>query len=196
MTMPSSNARRGYALALLVVALFSMSIFAVWPHIQANRLSDKLSDIRGNLAGSAIVMAERFDLASRNNLPARTNQKSVFLLLGTTTGTAGAYLQKLVLKHVAQSRGVVSQVHVLPAITKNDLMAIPISLNLTTNTKGLRDIIFDLETNEPLLFIQDLVIRPVSNEQSFPDQATSKKGRLSLLVSMKIIGYMRKGGRL
>ena len=196
MTVRSAYSRRFYALALLALALIAMVVLALWPNIAGNQLHNRLGHMQAQLSGFDIVMAEGEDLASWNNRLVQSRKKSGLLLAGATTGIAGAKLQELLLKHVLQNGGVVRLVQVLPPVLENELVRIPVSLNLVTDTKGLRDIIFDLETNEPLLFVEDLVINRQVSLRSGRDGTVQREGRLKLLVSMKVIGYVKRGSRI
>ena len=191
MTARSPFSQGFYALALLAFALVGMVTLALWPNMAANQLHDRLGDMQAQLSGFDFVMAEGEDLASWNNRLVQSSKKSGLLLAGATTGIAGAKLQEILLKYVAQNGGVVRLVQVLPPVQANELVSIPVSLNLITDTKGLRDIIFDLETNQPLLFVEDLAISRQLSLPSGRDGTVRRQGRLKLLVSMKVIGYVK-----
>ena len=196
MTAWPRNIQRIFAFALLAVAVALMCVFALWPHISSNALQTRLSAIDAQLKDYEIVMAEGEDLLSWNNLLAKSNNKSGLLLSGATTSVAGANLQQLVLKLVTRNGGVVSQVQVLEPAPEFELIRVPVSLDLTTGTKGLREIIFDLETNSSLLFIRGLVINPAKHDRAAGQKIEQRRGRVSLKISMRIFGYIRKGSNI
>ena len=184
------------AVGLLVLAFIIMTMLAIWPVTKGEKIRQKLTVIQAGLADFDAVLMDGKKLANSNNLLAKSNGKMELLLSGATEGVAGANLQKHILDYVTKNGGVVSQVQVLPSIPDEQLTRIPVSIDFVTGTKGLRDIIFDLETNEPMLFIKDLEINLLPMERADNNNDNRGRKKMSLEVSMKVVGYAKKGPRI
>ena len=192
MTAQSKPIKGLSALALLLALLAVMGAFAIWPHLRANSLQAKMDALAHRYYQLETLAARGTDENQREKLLSSPTGNLKLLLSGSKTGIAGANLQKLILDYVSRNGGHVSRVLVLPPVTDRDLVEVSISLNITGNTKGLRDIVFDIETSEPLLFIEELVVRP----ERIGGDGGQYDGALTLNASMKIVGYLRKGSKL
>ena len=174
-----------FALSLLVLVTLIAGFVAFWPFKEAGRLQSRLNQLHGQMKDANITYATGLNLDDLNRRLLNANKTSDLLLSDVTEGVAGAHLQKLILTHIKNNGGVVSQIQVLLPEEDNNLIKIPISLNLTVGTKGLRDIIFDLETSAPLLFVEGLSIRQ-------EERVEIQKGELKLQVVMKLAGYLKR----
>ncbi len=74
-------------------------------------------------------------------------------------------MNELVLAH----GGTASSFQILPPETEGTLVRIPMSLSINVDIDGLRDIVYGIETGTPLVFIDDVAIKPKSDTTQNPD---------------------------
>jgi general secretion pathway protein M len=129
--------------------------------VRAGWLDETIAHNQAELAVLRKALAREGALRKENSeLLAAGEAASRLLLPGETTGIAGANLQKLVSALVAQHGGTASSLQILPPSEDGNLMRIPMSLSISVDIDGLRSIIHGLEAGMPLIFVDDIAIRP------------------------------------
>jgi len=116
------------------------------------------------------------------------DQQALYIT-GGTDALAAADLQDRVKAAVQGEQGTLRSVQVLPAQDEDAFRRIGIRAQLLVTTAALGRILYQLETSEPMLFVDNLDIqnRPVrvANGETAPDAV--------LVVSLDIIGYLQPG---
>ena len=144
---------------------------------------DELLVLRKQIAREAELRKENGELA------AVSADASLLLLEGETTGIAGANLQKIISGLVLANGGTASSMQILPPKEDGNLERIPMSLQISVNIDGLRDILHSLETGTPLIFIDDITI---SKPDTF--RAGDPHTLEPLDVNLQVSGYASKNG--
>lgn len=178
------NNQRFTCVVILIVAVLAMTFAAVAPHVGAYITyrnivinSDALLKLQG-LTGNA------GHLKRENNELHASNDHLKLLLLGDTTGIAGAELQRLLLNRLARHNGRATTFQVQSPKAEKNLTRISIALAFRIDIKGLRNLLLDLETSTPLLFVTSLSTQPVETVNS-----RSSRSRM-LDVTIQVSGYL------
>ncbi len=109
---------------------------------------------------------------------------------------AAASMQDRVKRVVTKSGGTLTSVQVLPVEDDNGYKKIAVNVVVAADVQALRDVLFDLETGMPYLFVEDIDLRRSTVATRFrvrgsraPEGPTVDQ----LQVRLKIAGFMRAG---
>jgi len=174
------------SIAILIAAVAFMLLAAVMPYRHLGEVEQTLEQNQQELLGLRNQISQEGELRKENmSLAAVDESASRLLLEGETIGIAGANLQKLLSGLVAEHGGAASSIQILPPKDDGNLVRISMSLSISVNIDGLRDILHALETGAPLLFIDDLAVR--SDMDSFAAADVHFMGPLD--VTLQVSGY-------
>ncbi len=186
-TLPS----RVLALVLLVAAVFGAYSFVVDPILAAYRKVDE------SIARSHMLLQRYHDLAARRaDLSERLARQEEALaeatgyLEGTSDALAAASLQDRVKDVVEAAGGTLRSTQILPA---KEVEAAPgvrrvaLRLRLIVSIEALEEILYELETGQPYLFVGDLSIR---NQKRRRRRNEADQEPL-LDVGLEVFGYAR-----
>ena len=174
------------SIAIFVAVVAIMIMATVTPYVQLGQVEETLEQNQHELLGLRSQISQEGELRKENlSLAAVDESASRLLLEGETTGIAGANLQKLLSGLVAEHGGAASSIQILPPKDDGNLVRISMSLSISVNIDGLRDILHALETGAPLLFIDDVGVR--SDMDSFGAADRHFMGPLD--VTLQVSGY-------
>jgi general secretion pathway protein M len=181
-----SRSAAALSIGILLAAVAMMIMAAVTPYMQLGQVEETLEQNQHELLGLRNQISQEGELRKENlSLAAVDESASRLLLEGETTGIAGANLQKLLSGLVAEHGGAASSIQILPPKDDGNLVRISMSLSISVNIDGLRDILHALETGAPLLFIDDVGVR--SDMDSFGAADVHFMGPLD--VTLQVSGY-------
>lgn len=174
--------------AIAITALFftGLTILAIAPHLEAGRIADAANASRAKLDAMNQLAARGPQLADRNATIRSEQNRLKLLLSGGTTGVAGAELQRFLLKRTARHQGTATTVLIQPPENEGGLTRISALLTVRIEIKGLRDLLHDLETGLPLLFVSEMSVRSLA-------QSTRTSRGTVLDVRMRVSGYLPNG---
>jgi general secretion pathway protein M len=177
------------ALSVLLAALALGVSLATAPYLRLATLDREITASQSALVALRKELTSEDTQRKENAALAVSDKQARFLLIaGDTTGIAGANLQKLVSELVVAHGGEASSLQILPPKEDGDLTRIPMSLSIRVGIDGLRDIIHGLETNTPLIFIDNIAIR--ADHDDIRGQDRYYLGPLD--VTLQVSGYAIK----
>ena len=181
-----SRSAAALSIVILLAAVAILITAAVTPYVRLGHVEETLEQNQHKLLGLRNQISQEGELRKENlSLAAVDESASRLLLEGETTGIAGANLQKLLSGLVAEHGGAASSIQILPPKDDGNLVRISMSLSISVNIDGLRDILHALETGAPLLFIDDVGVR--SDMDSFGAADAHFMGPLD--VTLQVSGY-------
>jgi general secretion pathway protein M len=158
------------AVGILGLALVLAGLAAAMPFVRTGWIDQSITEKQDELLQLRRQIAREADLRKENAALAAAGENANGLLLqGGTTGISGANLQKLMSGLVIEHGGTALSFQLLPPAEDGHLTRIPMSLSISVGIDGLRDIIHDLETGTPLIFIDDITIQAATDEVRTPD---------------------------
>ena len=185
MSRERGRLRGSAALAILVVIIAAMAGVAVAPHIGAAVTAEEIRSSRTALARLERFAGRATQVEDRNARIRASSDHLKLLLSAETTGIAGAQLQKVLLDRVTRHKGTARAVQVQRPETDGSLTRISTLLTARIDITGLRDLLHDLETGLPLLFVTNLSVQSLDTE--------SRNGTPRMLdVRMQVSGYLAK----
>lgn len=186
----SRSASTYWAIAILVAVLVALAAIAVLPYFKIAELNREIAEIQAQLPELRAKVAHENDLKKEHTDLASLGQEKSLLLVGDKTGVAGANLQSLLNAMVTSNGGTASSIQILPPKDDGNLVQISVSVSLNVGIDGLRDIIHNLETGTPLIFIDDITVKTI--RQDFKPLEPHYIGPLD--VTLQVSGFAAQAG--
>jgi general secretion pathway protein M len=169
MTPRHSTGRKITSLLLFAGVLALFAAIAVAPFLRLTMLDDAMARDRDRLAELRRQISTLAGRRLENEELAALGQEKRLLLEGGTVGIAGANLQKLMNDVVLKHGGAASSFQILPPKEDGPVTRIAMSLSVSVRIDGLRNILYDVETALPLIFIDGVTIRAPRGEKAGVD---------------------------
>jgi general secretion pathway protein M len=175
------------AYALTAAVLIALALAAIAPHVAYLRMEEQLAGLqalRDNLQRQLTAQRRSVNQSESGEAPGKSVEN--LLLAAPTRGLAEAQLQKTLTSLVAQHQGVIASVQVLPPKQEQNLTRVTVRLTMQIGIDGLRDVLFEIETRTPFLFIDDFIVKTPSEN---PRQRSASTGLGPYEVSIAVHGY-------
>ncbi|MBK8182870.1 MAG: type II secretion system protein M [Candidatus Competibacteraceae bacterium] len=106
---------------------------------------------------------------------------------------AAAELQQRVKSVVEAAGGTLRSTQVAPPAEESGAIKVAVSVSLTGDTESLQKILYELEAQTPLLFVDNLDVTARENRPRLASGRLANYSRIQLNVQLEISGYLRKG---
>jgi general secretion pathway protein M len=107
---------------------------------------------------------------------------------------AAAELQQRVKSVVEAVGGTLRSTQALPPTEEGGAVKVTVSAAMTGDTESLRKILYELESQTPLLFVDNLDVSARENRPRLPSGQLASYTRVQLSVQFEVSGYLRKEG--
>lgn len=107
---------------------------------------------------------------------------------------AAAELQQRVKAVVETVGGTLRSTQALPPTEEGNAVRVTVSAALTGDTESLQKILYVLESQTPLLFVDNLDVTARENRPRLPNGQLASYTRVQLNVQFEVSGYLRKEG--
>ena len=189
---PSQMHRLAALLLLaLMMGLFYMLVDRVWIgqyrlyQTNAERLQDRLHNLQ-RLATARPELEKAIQSI-------RDDQRTAAYFLPPAPPTlAAADLQQRVKSLVEGSGGSLLSVQALPAVEEGGVVRVAVSIALQGNVDSLQKMLHSLESQVPLLFVDNLEVTARQFRPRLPDGSVAPYTRIQLNGQFEVSGYMRK----
>ena len=159
--------RRQLAVTILAIALllaFSITVLPLWSANAARQenielLQERLVRLQQMADGDA-------SLRPRLERLKRAQLDDGHYLRGETETVAAAELQRLVKAITGRNQVTVTSTQILPASAEQDFIRIALKVRLRGSLNGLVESIYDIESNETFLFLDQLSVRDASRRRA------------------------------
>jgi len=191
MLRPGSLVAKVVALAILAIVLLAAYRFAVQPLIQAYLgTNEEITRANELLQRYKVLAAEQPALSERLAALKDDDQVLSGYLEGPSDALAAAQLQDLAADAIAAAGGEILSAQILQATDIEDgppsIRRTGLKLRLAATIDGLASILYDLETIEPRLFVDQLLVVS-TNARRRSDRANSGS---NLDVRLDLFGYV------
>ena len=194
MTLPIGLRGRLTALALLFIVLVLLTRFAMQPIAAAYAgVGDDVAANRDAMLRYQRIIAGLPALKAASSRMKRDRPLAPFLLAGSNASLAVANLQQRLQDTAERHKATVVSVRVLNPVSDGPLERVALQAHLKAGTQSLRDILFELETARPYLFVESLTIHPARRQRAPP--AGGLDVRLELAGMRASDAGERQGGR-
>jgi general secretion pathway protein M len=163
----TKNRRKQLAVGILVtllLLLFGVTVVPLWS-VNASSL-ERIQFLRGRLAGLQQMAAEEVNLRPRLEQLQRAQANNAYYLKSSTETRGAAELQRLVKTISSGNKTIVTRTQILPATEEQGFDRITIKVRLRGSMRGIVESIYDIESNEPFLFLKDLHLQDTARRRS------------------------------
>lgn len=188
-----SNSRIA-AVGLLVAVLVVLYLVVFMPFFSVeSEYGDTIDDLQFRLQRFRRVAAEKDFWLNRLEEIKKQSQQEERFISRDTAALASADLQSMIKDAVTGAGGELISTQVIPERKEEQFTRIAVKVRMTGSTQVLRDVLHGFETRKPILFIENLNLRPIRIIQ--PVGPGRKPGRVAdkLSVDFDVVGYMRAG---
>jgi len=180
----TDDQQKQLALAILITLLALLISFIVVPLWSVNASGqERIQDIQERLVELQQIMDEDVNIRPRLESLHRAQINNGHYLKNTTETRAAAELQHLVKTITGRNKAAVTRTQILPATEELGFTRIALNVHLRGSMRGIVESIYDIESNEPLLFLDDLHLRDTSRIFS---AATAKQ----IDAEFELVAYM------
>ncbi|MCQ8118291.1 type II secretion system protein GspM [Methylomonas rosea] len=188
--MNDARYQRWLALSLLGFVLFTV-IFLVLLPLFSSWLDyrEQKNDLLFRLQRQQAIVARRDSVAQNLESLNQQYQQQGYLSDSDTEALASAELQNIVKTAVTEAGGQLTSTQGLPGKAEEDFVRIAVKVRMSGSIEALRAVLHSLDTNMPLLLVDQLDISPVRGARN---RSTNKMDPSSQLnVSFEVISFMR-----
>lgn len=107
---------------------------------------------------------------------------------------AAADLQQHVKAVVEAVGGTLRSTQALPPVEEGNAVKVAVNATVSGDTESLQKILYDLESQTPLLFIDNLDVSAREIRQRLPNGRLADYTRVQLNIQFEVSGYLRKEG--
>lgn len=154
---PASSALAAYA--ALFAVLLAFGALATIPHALSQRASHELAEML-NLHSTLERRVAMLRKSSEEREESTGALPEKLLLKAPTAGIAEAQLQKSLTEILSDHGAEVTSVEFLPREKENELDKVRLRVSARIGLEGLRNVLYAIEAGTPLLFIEQLSVRP------------------------------------
>lgn len=179
------------AVGLLLGTIISIGLLIFMPWY--NSLTKTLDDI-----DEQVFRDKRYQrvIASREEVLTEIEQgrKEInslgYFSTQTKPSLAAAELQKRLKEMVQNADGDISSTQVLPNKDQDGLLRITVKVKLTGDMEMLRNLLFEIDVEKPLMMIENLTIVPGPKKRNRKTRKREETGKV--VVTLEVSSYIRK----
>lgn len=188
--MNDARYQRWLALALLglvlstVIFLVLLPLFSSWLDYREQK-----NDLLFRLQRQQTIVARRDSVAQNLASLNQQYQQQGYLSDSDTEALASAELQNIVKTAVTEAGGQLTSTQGLPGKAEEDFVRIAVKVRMSGSIEALRAVLHSLDTNVPLLLVDQLDISPVRGARNRNTNKMDPSSQLN--VSFEVISFMR-----
>jgi Tfp pilus assembly protein PilO len=176
------------AVLLLITAIFAVYTLLVEPILSGySETGRQMEEARDQLARFERAAAMRPALAKRIEDFEEQRRSQGHFLTGGTDALAAAGLQDQVQGLIIEKGGTLQSIQPMPGVAEQGFTRITLRLQMAGTTETLFDVLYALESGNPILFIDHIEIQSRDSLRTGSD-ADSATGRLRVAVDLS--GYL------
>lgn len=188
--MNDARYQRWAALALLLLVVSAIILSVLLPLV-INWLDyrEQKDDLLFRLQRQQTIAARRDSVAQNLELLHQQYQQQGYLSNSDTEALASAELQNIIKTAVTEAGGQLTSTQGMPGRTENDFVRIAVKVRMSGSIESLRTVLHSLDTNVPLLLVDQLDISPVRGARNRSTNKMDPSAQLN--VSFEVISFMR-----
>ena len=183
--------QRWLAVGLLLITIMSIALLIFMPWY--NSMAKTLEDI-----DEQVFRDKRYQrvIASREEVLTEIEQGRIeinslgYFSAQTKPSLAAAELQKRLKEMVQNADGEISSTQVLPNKDEDGLLRITVKVKLTGDVEMLRNLLFEIDVEKPLMMIENLTIVPGPAKRNRKTRKREQTGKV--VVTLEVSSYIRK----
>jgi general secretion pathway protein M len=191
----SDKRQRFVALALLVVVVGG--VFWLINDLLISRYRDygaEIDRLQSRLQTLNRMLATRGDLEAKITQIRQDPSMNIYALKQASPTIAATDLQQRVKEAVESNGGELISTQILPVVEEEGFVQVIISIRMNGDTEIMQKVLHDLESEKPLIFIDNLQITARTVRQRRRSRDTPPETTVQLTAQFDLAGYIRRGG--
>jgi general secretion pathway protein M len=186
--LKSLSRERLLAVGLLLFAIGLIYMLVLSPLLALRKeYAESVDELEFRLERYRKIAAERPLWSRRVEEIKQHGRVSEQYIAKETPALASADLQTLIKEIVTTSGGELISTQVVPEQQEEQLTRIAVRIRMNGSTRVLRDVLHAVETSQPILWVDNLNLRPIR----MPMRPGSKAAPDRLSIDFEVVGYMR-----
>lgn len=186
----SDKNRRQLALVILLLLITALFVGIILPLQQSFEEYDtSIEQLEFRLSKLQQIAHQHSSLKTKLKRLQEAVKNSRDLLSGKSAALAGANLQELAKEVLRSTNNRLESSQMLPVKVEEDLQRISIRIQFSATIKTLQQVIYTLEHNRPLLFIEDISIKVIPTRRQAGNRVSKRPAMLN--ISLDLFGYMQ-----
>ncbi len=179
---------------MLLAVLLAIYLAILGPLLSINDgYRERIESLEFKLQKLRKIAAEKEYWMNRLEEIKRQETSEGRLIAKETPALASADLQTRIKDVVNHAGGELISTQVIPERKEEQFTRVAVKLRMTGSTQVLRDVLHAFESSSPLLFVENLNIRPIRISQPTLPGRKPPKVEDKLSVDFDVVGYMRGG---
>ena len=188
--MNEARQQRWLAVGLLVLVLSAIVMLVLVPLLSSwLDYREQKTDLLFRLQRQQAIAARQDSVAQNLELLNQQYQQQGYLSNSDTEALASAELQNIVKTAVTEAGGQLTSTQGLPGKTEDDFVRIAVKVRMSGSIEALRAVLHSLDSNVPLLLIDQLDISPVRGVRNRTTNKIDPSTQLN--VGFQVISFMR-----
>ena len=188
---PKQSRALAVLLALLAVAILAIILTApvLWLHLRYDRA---IEDFQDRLLRYQRVAVQQTELQKALDEVKGKNSKK-FFLKSTSSNLAGIELQDLARAAVENHGGRLSTIQIAPVKEEERYWQLTVNITLFANASNLQRILHVMETQQPYMLIDNLLLRPGTNAAFYRGAKPAPGVEPEMMITMDVSAYAVAG---
>lgn len=167
----SPAARKALALVILLIPVLLVALALWWPLQRIEVQQADLVSLEQRIRALEQRVRVREQVLAELRLLERAAAVDQLLLEAPTPALAGARLQRRVSRIIRRAGGTIRSVQALDPEESQSFLVIGARIDFTVEMEGLREVLHAIESDEPILSVERLTLRPENDNGGPADQA-------------------------
>ncbi len=187
----TSGQQRMLAIALLVVVVFSLLLLLIEPVVtKLDQYDETIDELAFRIKRYRKIIATSDQIFDQVEATRLKIAEQGYISTKNSEALVSAELQQFLKDAISQGGGRLISTQVLPSKKEGELMRIAVKLRLSGTIEMLRNLLYDIETEKPLLIIEQLDINPQRARRNPKTRKIEASDQLN--ISLMVMEYMRK----
>jgi general secretion pathway protein M len=186
MSRPLALLSRLLAIALLVLLMGGAYLIGINPLVASYRANEvAIAEAQALLGRFGVMATGQHELEQRVRELTELHASEPYYLTRETDALAAVELQDRVSEAINKNGGTIRSIQPLPSEKEDEFQRVTLRVQLTTTIESLFHIVYELETTQPFLFLDNVEIK------SRPPRiaADGEASELPLTVTLDLYGY-------
>ncbi len=157
----------------------------------ASAYADSIGDLEFRLQRYRKIAAEKKIWLDRLDQIKQQGESNANFIARNTAALASADLQTMIKQTVTDAGGELISTQVIPDKQEEKFTRIAVKVRMSGSMEVLRDVLYALETEQPVLFVDNLNLRSMRFQRNPATRQYQASSKLS--IDFDVIGYMRSG---
>ena len=182
---------RAGALGVVLAIPLGLLAITVVPHVYAGKLRERIEEQHTQIGSLTAIAIRSAQATGDRPAGSSTAPDTAAQILASTAGIAAARLQNDLAALVRARGGEVRLMQVVPQQEPQQSAAgrqrVSVRLNADVDNTGLRDLLLEIETRMPMLFVDELVVRRREGAGAVTEAGDGQAHRLA--VEIRVSAY-------